>query len=437
MHQLNFDLPVYGLVYSFLVNYLPHPPHSPQSLITLMEEQTLQILIVDDDEIDRMAVRRALLKSGIPIAITEAATCAEAMALLETNQYNCAFLDYGLPDGNALNLIRSACNLNVQHPLVVLTGQGDERIAVDLMKAGATDYLPKSQISTETLTQVLRNAIRLDRAQREVLETANQLKLNNELLQQQNQDLQQQRDRIAIQNLQREDFIAHLTHDLRTPLVAANLMFKLFEQEAFCPLSAEMHDAILAMDRSNQNLLDLVNTILEVNRYESGNKQLTYTTCDIWEIMEAVIEELQPLAQYKAIDLILKSDYPAPKSLKVLGDCQELRRAIANLVGNALKFTDAGSVEIKLDFSPAPVDETVAVNGWVSISVRDTGLGMSAEEQTVIFERFRTGKNRQAGSGLGLHLVARIVNTHAGKITVTSALGQGSLFNICLPAHQV
>jgi two-component system, sensor histidine kinase and response regulator len=398
-----------------------------------MEEQTLKILIVDDDEIDRMAVRRALLKSGISIEIVEAATCAEALDLLTAHSYDCAFFDYGLPDGNGLNLIRSACQLNVQHPLVVLTGQGDERIAVDLMKAGATDYLPKSQVSTETLTQVLRNAIRLNRAQREVIETTHQLKLNNELLQQQNTDLQQQRDRIAIQNLQREDFIAHLTHDLRTPLVAANLMFKLFEQEAFCPLSAEMHDAILAMDRSNQNLLDLVNTILEVNRYESGNKQLTYTNCDIWDIITAVVEELQPLAQYKSIDLILNSDYPDPQSLKVLGDCQEIRRAIANLVGNALKFTDIGSVEIDLDFCPASVDETVAVNGWVSISVRDTGLGMSAAEQAVIFERFRTGKHRQAGSGLGLHLVARIVNTHAGNITVTSTPGQGSLFKIFLP----
>jgi two-component system, sensor histidine kinase and response regulator len=434
MPQLKSSKHVREQLCPFLLNYLPHPP---QSLITPMEEQTLQILIVDDDEIDRMAVRRALLKSGISISIAEAATCAEAMALLKTNRYDCAFLDYGLPDGNGLSLIQSACQLNVQHPLVVLTGQGDERIAVDLMKAGATDYLPKSQISTETLVRVLRSAIGLDRAQREVLETANQLKLNNELLQQQNQDLQQQRDRIAIQNLQREDFIAHLTHDLRTPLVAANLMFKLFEQEAFCPLSAEMHDAILAMDRSNQNLLDLVNTILEVNRYESGNKQLTFTTCDMWEIIQAVVEELQPLAQYKSIDLSLQSEYPEPKSLKVLGDCHEIRRAIANLVGNALKFTDAGSVEIKLDFCPAPVDETIAINGWVSISVRDTGLGMSAAEQTVIFERFRTGKNRQAGSGLGLHLVARIVNTHTGTITVTSEPGQGSLFTIRLPAHQV
>jgi two-component system, sensor histidine kinase and response regulator len=401
-----------------------------------MEAETLRILIVDDDQIDRMAVHRALTKSGLSLEIAEAATCAEALTLLETNLYDCTFLDYGLPDRNGLALIAAACELDVQHPLIVLTGQGDERIAVDLMKAGATDYLPKSEISPANLAQVLRNAIRLDRAEREVLETSKQLQQNNELLLQQNCDLQEQRDRIELQNLQREDFIAHLTHDLRTPLVAANTMYKLFEQEAFCPLSAEMHAALDAMYRSNENLLDLVNTLLEVNRYESGQKALTLTKCDMWDIMQAVVEELQPLARYKSIALTLISDIPDPESLKVLGDCQEIRRAIANLVGNGLKFTDAGSVELKLGFLPAAVDEAAAMNGWVTIDVRDTGLGISEEEQKVIFERFRTGKSRQAGSGLGLHLVARIVTEHAGTISVTSRSGQGSLFQVRLPAHQ-
>jgi two-component system, sensor histidine kinase and response regulator len=401
-----------------------------------MEEETLRILIVDDDEIDRIAVRRALSKSGLALLITEAATCKEALDFLATNPYDCTFLDYGLPDRNGLALIEAACQLNVQHPLVVLTGQGDERIAVELMKAGATDYLPKSEVSPTNLAQVLRNAIRLDRAEREVLETSKQLQQNNELLLQQNRDLEQQRDRIELQNLQREDFIAHLTHDLRTPLVAANIMYKLFEQEAFCPLSTEMHQALAAMYRSNENLLDLVNTLLEVNRYESGQKDLTLTQCDMWEIMQAVVEELQPLACYKSIALTLISTEPDPESLKVLGDCQEIRRAISNLVGNALKFTDAGSVELKLGFSPAAVDETAAMNGWVTIDVRDTGLGISEEEQKIVFERFRTGKTRQAGSGLGLHLVARIVTTHNGTITVTSRSGQGSLFHVRLPAHQ-
>jgi two-component system, sensor histidine kinase and response regulator len=399
-------------------------------------EESLQILIVDDDEVDRMAVRRALIKSGLAVTISEAATCAEAIALLAVNLYDCTFLDYGLPDQNGLALVKHACELNVQHPLVVLTGQGDERIAVELMKAGATDYLPKSQISPANLGQILRNAIRLDRAEREALETSKQLKETNELLIQQNLDLQQQREQIEIQNLQREDFIAHLTHDLRTPLVAANIMFKLFEQEAFCPLSPSMHEALDAMSRSNQNLLELVNTLLEVNRYESGNKALTMTKCNMWEITAAVVEELQPLAKYKSISLTAISDVPDPQSLKVLGDCQEIRRALGNLVGNGLKFTDVGDVELKLGFLPAQVEDAVAMNGWVTIDVRDTGLGMSEEEQKIIFERFRTGKHRQAGSGLGLHLVARIVTAHSGTITVTSAPAQGSLFKVRLPVHQ-
>ena len=400
-------------------------------------EESLQILIVDDDEVDRMAVRRALLRSGIALTVTEATNCAEAIALLEQNLYDCSFVDYGLPDQNGLALVQSAVKLNVQHPLVVLTGQGDERIAVDLMKAGATDYLPKSQITPANLAQILRNAIRLDRAEREALAASQQLKATNELLLQQNRDLEQQREQIEIQNLQREDFISHLTHDLRTPLVAANIMFKLFEQDAFCPLSDPMHEALDAMSRSNQNLLELVNTLLEVNRYESGNKALTLTKCNMWEIMQAVIEELQPLAHYKSIELTAVSDVPEPKSLRVLGDCQEIRRAVANLVGNGLKFTDVGNVELKLGFEPAQIDDAVAMNGWVTIHVRDTGLGMSSEEQQTIFERFRTGKHRQAGSGLGLHLVARIITTHSGTVTVTSTPGQGSLFNVRLPAHQL
>jgi two-component system, sensor histidine kinase and response regulator len=399
-------------------------------------EESLNILIVDDDEVDRMAVRRALFKSGMSLTISEATTCAEAISLLESQTFDCTFIDYGLPDQNGLAIVQAAERLDIQHPLVVLTGQGDERIAVELMKAGATDYLPKSQISSENLAQIMRNAIRIARAEREVIQANEQLKQNNELLLQQNQDLEQQRMQIEVQNLQREDFISHLTHDLRTPLVAANLMFKLFEQEAFCPLSPDMHQALEAMDRSNQNLLDMVNTMLEVNRYESGNKSFTLTNCDMWEIIHAAVEELQPLARYKSIDLYVTSDYPDPTSLKVFGDCQEIRRMISNLTGNALKFTDTGSVEVRLGFCQSCDGDDTLVNGWVTIEVQDTGLGMSADEQKIIFERFRTGKSRQAGSGLGLHLVKRIVTTHHGTISVSSELGKGTKFRVCLPAHQ-
>ena len=401
-------------------------------------EESLRILIVDDDEVDRISVRRALSKSGFSLVFAEAGTCLEAIDLLSNYHFDCSFIDYNLPDHNGLFLLESANRLDVKHPLVVLTGQGDETIAVELMKAGATDYLAKSQISSTTLPQILRNSMRIYKAEQELLETGKQLTLNNALLLQQNQDLEEQRAQLETQNLQRADFIAHLTHDLRTPLVAANLMFKLFEQEAFCPLSKEMHEAVAAMNRSNQNLLDLVNTLLEVHCYESGTKTLTMSTCDMWDIVQEVAQELQPLAHYKAIELTTKKEVSNPKSLKVLGDCLEIRRMVANLLGNSLKFTDAGEVEVCLGFCEAPEDNpSSALDGWVSIEIKDTGVGMSAAEQKNIFQRFHTGKHRQAGSGLGLHLVERIVTLHSGTITVTSELGQGSLFQIRLPAHQV
>jgi two-component system, sensor histidine kinase and response regulator len=395
----------------------------------------LRILIVDDDEVDRMAVQRALAKSGISLTTTEATTYTAAIEQLKTHEFDCTFMDYGLPDQNGLALVQAARRLDIQHPLVVLTGQGDEQIAVDLMKAGATDYLTKSQISPTTLARILRNAIRLDQAERAVKATNQALKQSNDRLLQQNRDLEQQRQQIEAQNLQQIDFIAHLTHDLRTPLVAANLMFKLFKREAFGHLSPAMQDALAAMDRSNENLLDLVNTMLEVHHYESGNKTLTFTSCDMWKIIQDVVQELQPLAQHKSVELTAVKDIAKPGSLVVLGDCQEIRRMTANLVGNALKFTDVGKVELRLSFCPADVDAAVAINGWVTIVVQDTGLGISADEQLVIFERFRTGQHRQAGSGLGLHLVKRIATTHSGTIAVTSELGQGSRFTVRLPAH--
>jgi two-component system, sensor histidine kinase and response regulator len=396
----------------------------------------LHILIVDDDPVDRVAVKRALLKSGMTLIATEATTYAKAIALLKTHQFDCTIVDYGLPDQNGLVLVQAARHLDVQHPLVVLTGQGDAQIAVDLMKAGATDYLTKSQISPATLARVVINAMRIDRAEREIRKTNQQLQQSNDQLLQQNRDLEEQRVQIEAQNLQQIDFIAHLTHDLRTPLLAADIMFKLFDREAFGTLSKEMKEALSAMDRSNQNLLDLVNTLLEIHQHESGKKMLSLIRCDMWEIIENVVEELQPLAQHKSVELGAVKAITDASSIIVFGDCQEIRRMLTNLVGNSLKFTDIGRVELRLGFCPASVDETVAVNGWVTIDIQDTGLGISDEEQKVIFERFRTGQRRQTGSGLGLHLVQRIVTMHSGTINVTSELGKGSLFKVRLPAHQ-
>ena len=222
-------------------------------------EEVLKILIVDDDEVDRMALRRLLKAAGIKIEAIEAHDCAMAISEVKANQFDCAFIDYRLPDMDGLGLVQHLRGSNVKIPLIILTGQGDEQIAVELMKAGASDYIAKGRLSPESLAQVLRNTVRLHQAQ-----------MQAELAEQQKEHLARQR----------EDFVSRLTHDLRTPLVAADRMFNLFQEGAFGDPSSEMQEVLVTMVRSNKNLLQMVNNILEVYRHDAGRKTMSFEPCE-------------------------------------------------------------------------------------------------------------------------------------------------------------
>ncbi len=383
-------------------------------------EDTLRVLVVDDDEVDRLAVRRALKSAGLSVDLLEACDYTTAIATLEHTELDCVFLDYRLPDKDGLALVQDLRHQGVKIPLIVLTGQGDEQIAVDVMKAGATDYLSKSKVSADTLSYVLRNAIRLYEAER-AIELANQ-----------------KRDRLS---REREDFVYRLTHDLRTPLVAADRMLTLFQQEAFGPISPDMDDAIATMIQSNQNLLQMVNTILEVYRHDAGHKNLKFAPCDLSQIIRETAQELTPLAEEKGLEFIVDLDPEVgPKRVTtVMGDRMELRRLVSHLVNNAIKFTPKGTIEIRLIGAPIQsLSQADANNAWVTIEVQDTGCGISSADQKMLFERFRQGKgdNRRAGSGLGLYLARRIVEGHQGSINVESEVGKGSLFTIQLPVQR-
>ncbi|HEY9828503.1 MAG TPA: response regulator, partial [Stenomitos sp.] len=145
-------------------------------------DEILKVLVVDDDEVDRMAVQRALSRAEVQLELFEATNCAQAIQILKSTPMDCVFLDYRLPDQDGLALIRLIRSLEILSPLVVLTGQGDEQIAVDMMKAGATDYLSKSKISPGRLAQILLNAIRVYRAEQEAILANRRLQESYELL---------------------------------------------------------------------------------------------------------------------------------------------------------------------------------------------------------------------------------------------------------------
>src|SRR4028119_529999 len=152
-------------------------------------EETIKILVVEDDEVDRMAVRRALKTAGMSVDLVAAVDCKSAMdaitphganATLNQQGFDCVLLDYRLPDGDGLNLVQEVRAAGLKLPLIVLTGQGDEQIAVELMKSGASDYLPKSKLSPEMLSRSVRNAVRIYRAERDAVLATERLRESEE-----------------------------------------------------------------------------------------------------------------------------------------------------------------------------------------------------------------------------------------------------------------
>ncbi|MFM7887022.1 MAG: sensor histidine kinase, partial [Pseudanabaena sp.] len=218
-----------------------------------------------------------------------------------------------------------------------------------------------------------------------------------------------------------------LTQDLRTPLGVADRMLGLLQDGVLGEISPQIDEALTIMGRSNRNLLEMVNKLLDVYRYESGSKTINLQLLNLQELLEHVIEELRPIAISKNLELTaeLKS------SAMVKGDRLELLRVFNNLIGNALKFTEEGKVHVSLKLVQNEEHQSEAI-----IAIADTGAGIPIDEQPFLFQRFRQGNHQKQGSGLGLYLSHYIISAHDGKIIVKSPnldSQQGSTFFVHLP----
>jgi two-component system, sensor histidine kinase and response regulator len=359
-----------------------------------------RILAVDDVPDNLSLIEGILEDEGYDLQLVGSG--AEALRAIERQPPDLILLDIMMPDMDGYEVTRQIRrNANLPYIPILLITAHDQSSLVEGLDAGADDFVRKP-VDPDELMARARSLLRLKHSidEREA----------------------------ALQ--QREDFVSRLTHDLRTPLVAADRMLQLFLQEAFCPLSGDMKDAIAAMVKNNQNLLQMVNTLLEVYRFEAGQKKLALSPFKLPDLAHDVVNELQPLAQEKGLALQLECHALADSAAQggmLVGDRMEIRRLLTNLVGNAIKFTDAGSVQVRLR------PDSLHSVPWLAIEVQDTGAGIATADQMWIFERFRHGKDRRAGSGLGLYLARRIVEAHQGMIELQSQMGAGSLFTVHLP----
>ena len=402
--------------------------------MSTIPERALQILIVDDDEVDRIALQRALKGTHLDVVISEAANAEVALQMIDQRDCDCIFLDYNLPGANGLVLTRQIRGRGIRTPIVVLTGQGNEQTAVELMKAGASDYLSKGKLSSESISRLVRSAIRVHQAEIAIDLAYRDLRDKNTLLEQQNKELARQRRYIYKQNLRlqevsrlKSEFLATMSHELRTPLNAIIGFSQILLSKAKGPLSGYQQDMLSRVLANGRNLLELINDILAFSKLEAGRLDLDPVQMNLVALAEQTVEELRSLATQKALQVEMDIRLSNPT---IVNDIVRVRQILVNLLSNAIKFTDYGSVRIQIEELSGSEDAVV-------LSVIDTGCGISPSDQLYIFDPFHQADQKvtrqHSGTGLGLAITYSLIKMMHGNITVTSVVGEGSTFRVEIP----
>jgi len=233
----------------------------------------------------------------------------------------------------------------------------------------------------------------------------------------------------------REDLNRMIVHDLRNPVQAVLLTLQEVQRAAEGQLAEQVIDSVKEGISCSEDILEMVNSLLDVSRFEAGKAQLRLGPAVLNDHIRAVVKRVAPLARSKGIQIttVLSQDVPVLRL-----DHELISRMLANLVGNAVKFTpDGARVTIRSEPASEPHPKVALSGPYVLVSVQDTGEGIPAEYHDKIFEKFGQVESRKAGlkmsTGLGLALCRYVVEAHGGFIWVDSAPGKGSTFFFALP----
>jgi signal transduction histidine kinase len=239
-------------------------------------------------------------------------------------------------------------------------------------------------------------------------------------------EIEDKSQQLEVASQHKSQFLANMSHELRTPLNAILGYTELMTDGAYGEPSEKMLGVLKRLEANGRHLLGLINDVLDLSKIEAGQLVLELSDYCVQDIAQTVRSTLEPLAADKklAFKLDLSPELPPGH-----GDGRRLTQVLINLVGNAIKFTDAGEVAIKAE----------ANNGSFHVSVRDTGPGISAADQAKLFQEFQQADNaitrKKGGTGLGLAISKRIIEMHGGRIWVDSIVGQGSTFSFTLPVR--
>ena len=239
-------------------------------------------------------------------------------------------------------------------------------------------------------------------------------------------EIQDKSRQLEVASQHKSQFLANMSHELRTPLNAILGYTELMADGIYGELPEKTMGVLKRLESNGRHLLGLINDVLDLSKIEAGQLVLDLSDYSLEDIAQTARSTLEPLAADKKLAFKVEM---APKMPPGHGDGRRLTQVVINLVGNAIKFTDAGEVVIK----------ATATDGSFHLSVCDTGPGISAADQAKLFQEFQQADNtitrKKGGTGLGLAISKRIIEMHGGKIWVESQVGQGSTFSFTVPVR--
>ena len=358
------------------------------------------ILLVEDNPGDARLIEEMLNEAqDWPHGLQWVTSLSHALKTLSESRIDVILLDLSLPDGRDCQSFERINRAAPELPVVVMSGQSEDRTRIEtLLRQGAQDYLIKGQVDSRLLGRSLRYAM-----ERKTVE----LELKEAL-------------RV------RSDFLSIVSHELRTPLTAIKSGISMVLHGIGGQPNEEHTEYLTIVEHNVDRLTRLINNILDFQKIEAGKVQYQFEWTDLNDIIKETFLALSPLVDTDRIELRLDLTDPQPDCYC---DRDAITQVMTNLVNNAIKFTEAGSITIR----------TSQQDNQICFEVCDTGVGIPQDELPRLFHEFEqlpsAKRYCKRGTGLGLVIAQRIVQSHMGRIEVTSQVGEGTTFSVYLPMH--
>jgi len=380
-----------------------------------MVKEKIRVLLVEDNPTDALIVKKKLQREGsFDYDITHVVSGEDALLNLEKESYDMMLLDYNLPKKSGLETLKEIKSKNIEVPVVMITGQGDEAVAAKLMKEGAFDYLPKRENYEDSVPIMIKKTIAEFRSKLERERLQKEIALKKDELEKANEQLKKI-DRM------KSDFVSNVTHELRTPLTLIKGNLDNIEKGFAGEVQPKQKEILQDLFRIVNRLARLVNDLLDLSQIESGKMSLKKEPVDIVVLAKETLKNFERLATEKQIEI--KKEFPS-SCITLSADKDKLTQVFINLLGNAMKFTDKGEVIIRI----------IDLQGEVQVEIQDSGPGMDKDNLSKIFDKFvRIFAEKKEGTGLGLPIAKDIVELHKGRIRAESTPGKGSTFVFNLP----